>query len=71
MVHWRPTPFRVNNDQDISQLDAEYYPELGQSDPIIVKTAERITKFRVTLVLELSIWPQWTFFRVTLTRPLR
>ena len=29
------TPFRVNNDPEISQLDPKYDPELGQSDPII------------------------------------
>ena len=31
MVHWGQTPFRVNDDREISQLDAEYDPELGQS----------------------------------------
>ena len=34
-VHWGQTPFRVNDDPEISQLDAKYDPELGQSDPII------------------------------------
>ena len=34
-VHWDQTPFRVNDDPEISQLDAKYDPELGQSDPII------------------------------------
>ena len=30
-VHWGQTPFRVNDDPDISQLDAEYDPELYRS----------------------------------------
>ena len=34
-VCWGQTPFRVNDDPEISQLDAKYDPELGQSDPII------------------------------------
>ena len=34
-VHWGQTPVRVNDDPEISQLDAKYDPELGQSDPII------------------------------------
>ena len=34
-VRWGQTPFRVNDDPEISQLDAKYDPELGQSDPII------------------------------------
>ena len=34
-VHWGQTPFRVNDDPEISQLDTKYDPELGQSDPII------------------------------------
>ena len=34
-VHWGQTPFRVNDDPEISQLDTECDPELGQSDPII------------------------------------
>ena len=34
-VHWGQTPFRVNDDPEISQLDAKYDPELGQSDPVI------------------------------------
>ena len=34
-VHWVQTPFRVNDYSEISQPDAEYDQELGQSDPII------------------------------------
>ena len=34
-VRWDQTPFRVKDDPEISQLDAKYDPELGQSDPII------------------------------------
>ena len=34
-VHLGQTPFRVIGDPEISQLDAKYDPELGQSDPII------------------------------------
>ena len=34
-VHWGQTPFRVKDDPEISQLDAKYDPDLGQSDPII------------------------------------
>ena len=33
-VHWGQTPFRVNDDPEVKQLDVEYDPELGQSDPI-------------------------------------
>ena len=29
------TPFRVNDDSEISQIDPEYNPELGQSNPIV------------------------------------
>ena len=32
-VQWGQTLFRENDDPEISQLDAEYDPELGQSDP--------------------------------------
>ena len=34
-VHWGQTPFRVNDDPEISQLDAKFDPEQGQFDPII------------------------------------
>ena len=47
-VHWCQTPFRVNDDPEISQLDAEYDPELGQSDSIICQVCRKLTKFRVT-----------------------
>ena len=29
--YWRQTPFRVNGDPQIGQLDVELYPELGQT----------------------------------------
>ena len=35
-VHWGQTQFLVNDDPEISQLDAEYDPELGQSDNVII-----------------------------------
>ena len=47
-VHWGQTPFRINDDPEVSQLDAEYDPELGQSDPIICQACRKLTKFRVT-----------------------
>ena len=34
-VHWGQTPFRVNDDPEIRQLNVEFDPELGQPDPII------------------------------------
>ena len=40
-VHWGQTPFRVNDDPEISQPDAEYDPELGQYDPIICHSSLR------------------------------
>ena len=60
MVHWGQTPFRVNDDPEICQLDAKYDPELGQSDPIICQV-EWFPGHR---------WPgmefgPWTLFRVT------
>ena len=60
-VLWGKTPFRVNDDPEISQLDAEYDPELGQSDPIICQVCRELTKFRVAFDLERSI-PQGPFF---------
>ena len=60
-VHWSQTPFRVNNDPEISQLDAKYDPELGQSDPIMCQfdwnSGSSLTRN--------GVWPQWTLFRVT------
>ena len=37
--------FRVNDDPEISQLDAEYDPELGQSEPIIGQVCRKLTKY--------------------------
>ena len=56
-VHWGQTPFRVNDDPEIGQLDAEYNQELGQSDPITCEICRKLIKFRVTLDLELSMSP--------------
>ena len=66
-VHWGQTPFRVNVDHDISQLDAEYDPELSQSDPVICQVCRKLTDFWV------FIDPEWSLasidpFRVMLTR---
>ena len=46
-VHWDQTPFRVNDDPEISQPDTEYDPELGQSDPIICQVCGKLTDFQV------------------------
>ena len=60
-VHWGQTPFRVNDDQDISQLDAENDPDLGLSDPIICQDCRKLTNFRVTFDSELSMTPMDPF----------
>ena len=44
MVHWGETPFPVNDDLEISQLDAEYDSELGKSDPIICQVCRKLTQ---------------------------
>ena len=56
-VHWGQTPFRVNDDPEISRLDAEYDRELDQSDPIIFQVCRQLTKPRVTFDPELSMTP--------------
>ena len=56
-VHWGQTPFRVNNDSEISQLDAECDPELGQYDPIICQVCRKLTNFRVIFDPEWSLAP--------------
>ena len=48
MVHWGQIPFRGNDDLQTSQLDSNYDPELGQSDPIISQVCRKLTKFGVT-----------------------
>ena len=60
-VHWGKTPFRVNDDPEISQPDAEYDPELGQSDPIICQVCGKLTDFRVFLDPEWSLAPMDPF----------
>ena len=52
---------RVNDDQEISQPDAEYDPELGQSDPIICQVCGKLTDFRVILDPEWSLAPMDPF----------
>ena len=60
-VHWGQTPFRVNDDQQISQLEYDGDPELGQPDPIICQVCRKLTKFRVTFDRN-GVWLQWTLF---------
>ena len=60
-VHWGQTPFRVNDDLEISQLDAECDPELGQSDPIICQVCRKLTDFRVIFEPEWSLAPMDPF----------
>ena len=61
MVHWGQTPFRVNDDPDISQDGAEYDPELGKFYPIVVKSARKLTDFRVIVDPESSLAPMDPF----------
>ena len=49
------TPFRVNDDPEISQLDAEYDPEL------VNMKKRKLTKFRVAFDPELSMTPMDPF----------
>ena len=60
-VCWGQTPFRVNDDPEISQLDAKYDPELGQSDPIILS----IWLISGSPLTRNGVWPQRILFRVT------
>ena len=55
------TPFRVNGDPEIGQLDAEYDPELGQSDLIICQICRKLTDFRVIVNPEWSLAPMDAF----------
>ena len=54
-VHWGQTPFGVNNDPEISQLDSEYDPELGQSDAFICQVCRKLTTFR-SLLTRNGVW---------------
>ena len=54
---WGQAPFRVNDDPEISQLDAEYDPMLGQSDPIVCLVCRKLTDFRVIVDPEWSLAP--------------
>ena len=60
-VRWGQTPFWVNDDPEISQLDAKYDPELGQSDPIICQ----FLLISGSPLTRNGVWPQRTLFRVT------
>ena len=60
-VHWGQTPFRVNDDLKISQLDTECDPELGQSDPIMCHVCRKLTNFRVIFDPEWSLAPMDPF----------
>ena len=60
-VHWGQTQFRVNDDPEISQLDAGYDPELGQSDPITCQVCRKLTNFRVIFDPEWSLAPMDPF----------
>ena len=60
-VHWGQTPFRVKDDPEISQLDAECDPELGQSDLIICQVCRKLTNFRVIFDPEWSLAPMDPF----------
>ena len=55
------TSFRVNDDPEISQSDAEYDQELGQSDPIICQVCGKRTDFRVIVDPEWSLAPMDPF----------
>ena len=67
-VHWGQAPFRVNDDPEISQLDAEYDPELGQSDPIILSSLQKADQIPGHFWPGTEYDPNGPFFRVTLTR---
>ena len=60
-VHRGQTPNRVNDDPEISQLDAECAEELGHSDPIICQVCRKLTNFRVTFDPEWSLAPMEPF----------
>ena len=60
-VHWGQTPFRVNDDPEISELDMEYDPELGQSDLIICQVGRKLTNFRVIFDPKWSLTPMDPF----------
>ena len=60
-VRWGQTPFRVNYDPEISQLDAKYDPELVQSDPHYLS----IWLIAGSPLTRNGVWPQRTLFRVT------
>ena len=48
-VNWSQTPFRVNDDPEISQLDAEYDAELGQSFYAFCKTLHCLQSLHSTV----------------------
>ena len=64
------TPFRVNDDPEISQPDAEYDPELGQSDPIICQVCGKLTDFQGHPWTGMEFGPNKTLSGSSLTRVL-
>ena len=58
---WGQTPFQVNDDPEISQLDEEYDPELDQSDPIVCQVCRKLTDFWVIVDPEWSLAPMDPF----------
>ena len=58
-VHWGQTPFRVNDDPEISQLDAEWQPRAGSVWPHYLSISG-------SSLIRNGVWPQWTLFRVFL-----
>ena len=67
-VHWGQTPFRVNDDPEISQPDAKYDTELGQSDPIICQIYGKLTDLDRSSLTRNGVWPQWILSGSSLTR---
>ena len=54
-IRWSQTPFRVNYNLEISQLDVEYDPELSQYDPVISHVCLKLTDFQVIFDPEWSL----------------
>ena len=67
-VEWGHTPFGVKSDPEFGQLSADLTNNgvrLTQLWVINLLFRVKFTDFRVTRT---GVWPQWTLFRVTLTR---
>ena len=67
-VYIAPFTLKTPGDPEISQPDAEYDPELGQSDPIICQVCGKLTDFRVILDPEWNFDPKGPFPGSGLTR---